>query len=271
MKYVKSLGLIASCAVGTATFGAVPFSGGVYSQNFDTLASVSSSTAYPWTNDSTLAGWSAFRRTSNTDATPVALTTYYAKAGDGTPGILSYGVNNTPERALGGYGGAASYWGSPSQGDVAGWYAMALTNTGASTLTEFTVLYASEQWYQGNQPLVQTSELQFGIGANFTSVPSWTAPGTNFNAVTVAGLPIGPVDGNTNGRTENRGGTVSNLTWAPGETLWVRWVQLNMANNDHGLGIDDLTFSAVPEPASLSLLGLGGMALAVGAKRRHGG
>ena len=43
----------------------------------------------------------------------------------------------------------------------------------------------------------------------------------------------------------------------PTRTSWLRWVERNDAFNDHGLAIDNLSFTAVPEPASLALLGLG--------------
>jgi hypothetical protein len=37
----------------------------------------------------------------------------------------------------------------------------------------------------------------------------------------------------------------------------LRWADLNNTGNDHGLGIDNLSFSAaVPEPSTFALIGL---------------
>jgi hypothetical protein len=60
---------------------------------------------------------------------------------------------------------------------------------------------------------------------------------------------------------------VNDINWQPGRTLWLRWADINNSGNDHGLAIDDVSFSAeIPEPASiwLSLLGM----IGVLAKRR---
>ena len=38
--------------------------------------------------------------------------------------------------------------------------------------------------------------------------------------------------------------TVTGLSWAPGANLWIRWNDINDADNDHGLAIDDVMFSA---------------------------
>ena len=56
-------------------------------------------------------------------------------------------------------------------------------------------------------------------------------------------------------------------TWDPGETLFIRWRDQNDAGFDQGLGNDDLSFSAVPEPstmvlAALALAGLAPLAMA---------
>ena len=59
-------------------------------------------------------------------------------------------------------------------------------------------------------------------------------------------------------------------TWAAGDTLWLRWVERNDIGNDHGLAIDDLSFSvtAVPEPGTLALMLAGLAAVAFVARRR---
>lgn len=121
-----------AAALATAAGAQISYSGGTYSQNFDSLASAGSN--IPWTNDSTLPGWSLFISTG------AAAPSYNANNGVSTTGsFYSYGSTDATERALGGLGSGGAYFGSPATGTVAGWIAFAATNDGTSTLTEVTV------------------------------------------------------------------------------------------------------------------------------------
>ena len=62
------------------------------------------------------------------------------------------------------------------------------------------------------------------------------------------------------------GDTISGFVWQPGELLVLRWSDPNHAGNDHGLSIDNLSFSAVPGPGAGTLLGAG---LILSARRRR--
>lgn len=236
-----------------------------YTQNFDALAT--SGTANIWTNNSTLAGWSAFLA-SNT-----AVSTYAAGNGSNTAGaIYSFGTGTASDRALGALGSGGSYWGSPASGAVAGYFALALLNGSALTFDSFTIGFSGEQWRNGGVITAHTMVLEYGFGASFATVAGWTAPGGNFNWTSpVATASAAAVGGNVAGLVSGNGGTVS-TAWAPGQTLWVRWIERNDAGNDHGLAIDNLSFSvtAVPEPGTYALL-LAGLGL-VGfvARRRRG-
>ncbi|MDH4405069.1 MAG: ExeM/NucH family extracellular endonuclease [Cyanobium sp. D14.bin.5] len=228
---------------------------GTYGQNFDGLASSGASNT--WSNDGTLPGWHLFRQPS---ASPVAITSYNADTGAANSGnFLSYGSSGSGDRALGGLGSGGVYFSGPSpapavpSGSVAGWFALALSNATAAPITNLAIAFNGEQWRNGGNATAQTMVLEYGYGANFGDVATWTAPGGNFNwSSHVATAPTGAaVDGNNAGRVGNLGGTL-NLgasPWAANATLWLRWTENNDVGNDHGLAIDDLTITTAQPPA----------------------
>ncbi len=221
---------------------------GTYGQNFDGLAL--SGTNNPWTNDGTLPGWHLFRQPS---ASPVAITSYNADTGAANSGnFLSYGSSGSSDRGLGGLASGGAYFGSPASGSVAGWFALALSNATAAPITNLAIAFNGEQWRNGGNTTAQTMVLEYGYGASFDQVATWTAPGGNFNwASPVATATAAAVDGNNAGRAGNLGGTL-NLgasPWAASTTLWLRWTENNDVGNDHGLAIDDLTITTAQPPA----------------------
>jgi hypothetical protein len=233
-----------------------------YSQSFDSLATSGSANA--WTNDSTLAGWSLF------NASGSAIGSYRADTGASNAGAFySFGTASSSDRALGGTGSGGSYFGSPASGAVAGYIAVAFTNDTGVAVNAFTLGFDGEQWRNGGNTSAQSMALSYGFGSSFGDVTSWTTPGGLFDWSTpVVGATAAAVVGNSQGLVSGLGGTVA-TAWAPGETLWIRWTEVNDMGNDHGLSIDNvaLTVSAVPEPATTALL-LAGLA-AVGAVARR--
>lgn len=231
-----------------------------YQQDFNSLANAGTNPA-AWTNDSTINGWNLFRVTSAADPTPTAVTTYLYSTGTGTVGsFYSYGDLNSSDRALGGLvsTGNAFYTATPNSGSVAGWIASNIANTTGHALSSFTLLFDGEQWRNGGNSAAQSMIFEYGFGSAFATVSTWFSPGGNFDwASPSTGSIASAVIGNTTGLAANRGGTVTNLSWDNNTTLWLRWVENNDPNNDHGLAIDSIRFSAtsvVPE-ASVALFG----------------
>jgi hypothetical protein len=244
----------ATISVGSAAF--------TYSESFDTLTTSTATTA--WANDATLAGWSLF------NVTGAAITTYAADSGGSNTGTFrSYGSTGSGERALGAAGSGGSYFGSPASGAIAGWIAVAFSNDMATPITGFTLGFDGEQWRNGGNTSAQPMVLEYGFGSSFGSV-TWTAPGGSFDWNSpVIGSTGGAVDGNAAGKVTGLGGTIA-TSWAPGDTLWIRWTERNDIGNDHGLAIDNLSFSvtAVPEPGTTALLLAGLAAVGFVARRR---
>jgi hypothetical protein len=223
--------------------------GSPYSQNFNTLAL--SGTNVPWTNNSTILGWYLFRQPSP----GTALTTYNASNGSSSTGSMySFGATSNSERALGALASGGTYWGSPTGGAVAGWMAVGFLNNTGQTITQIQINYDGEQWRDANTS-AQSLVLEYGIGASFTTVPAWTAPGSAFNFNSPVNANSGAIDGNTTGKVGGIGGLINGLTWNDGDILWVRWQVTNAVGNDHGLGIDNFQFIAYSPDYDITVSG----------------
>lgn len=233
-----------------------------YTQSFDTLAA-SATNPVPWTNDSTVAGWFLFTGAGAT------VPTYLVDTGTSNTGSFrSYGAAGSTDRALGSAASGGAYYGSPASGAVAGYIAVAFTNNTGATLDSFTLAFDGEQWRNGGNTSAQSLALSYGFGATFGTATFTNAPAMNFVSP-VTGSTAAAVVGNTVGRVAGLGGTVT-TNWAPGETLWVRWADLNDNSNDHGLAIDNVSFTvtAVPEPGTLAMLLAGLATVGFVARRR---
>lgn len=225
-----------------------------YSQSFDSLASTGSTT---FLNDTTLVGWSLFRAAGTSLA--VASGTGSSNAG----GFYSFGSVGSSERALGSVA-------SGSTGTLN--YALALTNNSGVALNSFTLNFDGEQWRNGGVTAVHQLTVQYGFGATYAGVTNWTAAGASFDFSSVVNTgTAAAVDGNTAGRVAGLGGTIA-TNWAVGDTLWVRWTDIDNTGTDHGLGIDNVSLtvtSAVPEPGTYAMLLAGLGAVGFLARRRR--
>jgi hypothetical protein len=82
----------------------------------------------------------------------------------------------------------------------------------------------------------------------------------------------GSLDGNVDPNRSAVSSTISNLSIAPGATVYIRWTDFNASGSDDGLGVDDFSLTpsataAVPEPATLGIAGVG-VALLMCRRRR---
>jgi hypothetical protein len=228
---------IATFASATTLFAAAHFTG-TYSQNFDTLAQTG--TSNPWVNDTTISGWHLYRSGS-----PVqAVTSYRAGTGSGTTaGFYSFGAANATDRALGGIGSST----------LSGWIAASFLNSSLETFGSFNVLWNGEQW-RNSMAAAQTMTFEYGFGNSFDNI-SWIAPGGAFNWTTpvTGGTSAQSGIGNGAGRVNDVGGTISGLTWLPGQSLWLRWAEIDDSGNDHALAIDDFRLNATPARSTASV------------------
>ncbi len=213
-----------------AQAGPIAF-GGSYAQDFNALAT--SGTTNAWAQGSTLEGWYLYTAAS------ADIATY--RAGDGATNagaFYSFGSGTTAERALGGV----------ASGSVSGYIALALTNSSGAAIDTLNIGFNGEQWRNGGNVAAQPMALEYGFGASFGAVAQWqAAPALGWNSP-VTGAAAAGVDGNGAGRVPVSG-SLGSLAWAPGPTLWLRWIEVNDAGNDHGLAIDDLSITTAAAPA----------------------
>lgn len=109
-----------------------------------------------------------------------------------------------------------------------------------------------------------TQVVDFQYSLNAGGVNDNAATWVDFDALDFSqsiSTPSGTADGNVNFQLKS--GVIDSLSLDPGSTIWIRWTDIDHTGNDHGLAIDDFsaTFTTVPEPATMAILGLGLLAL----------
>ncbi len=263
-------------AAGTAN-AAVSYvtAGQLVLQDFNTLPSTGN-TSLPGTGITGdqialpgVSGWE-IARVGGSATADVTLNTAHATGGR----FYSRG-NTAEERAL-------TMLGS---GTFAGGVGTGFVNETGAVLTTFTISYFTEIWaVQGTSTANQNEDrVRFSYGfsgaaitdSNFitsaamTPLPALDAVSPAANTITGtvgADNPDRSRDGNAAEWRTLVSSTVSDLTWQPGTTLYLRWNDSDSPGFDASMGIDDVSFSAVPEPGALSLTALG---LAWAARRRR--
>lgn len=239
----KALFTLAPLCLAATSMAQVVYTGGTYSQNFDSLTP-----AGAWANNSTLVGWFA-----GTDATP-SITAFGLNTGaTTTAGLYSFGSTSAADRAL---GWAPSNTFTGASGVGMGRYGFRVNNATTDVITQFTIEYSAEQWRKDNTS-AHTLALEYKVNATGLTDTGFTAVN---NFVTLQNATGGAIDGNL---AANRGTLSATITLgtplAAGDSLFFRWNDLNDSGNDHFIALDDVSFSAVPEPATMFALAAGSL------------
>ena len=270
---MKTRLLIASViATASGAPAAVTYTGGTYTQDFNTLASSGLDTVF--TDDTTLPGWTAYSGDSGyTNSGPFAFNinptgtatadAYDADTGSANSGELySYGSAGSSERALGSLASGTSF-------DF--FLGLQVTNGTGLSVESFTLQYDGEQWRRGANATQRAESVLFFYrvgGTAFDSSGTWTSVSSlDFLSPDISGTTGSALDGNANKVTLSS--TVS-ITLNAGDSLWLAWVDPDNAGTDHGMAIDNvsLTLTTVPEPGS-TMLAAAGTALALLRRRRR--
>ena len=199
--------------------------GVTYVQDFDSLANSGTSSTVP-------TGWDFAESLAN------ANTTYTAGTGSSATGdTYSFGAAASTERAFG----------TLRSGTLASVVGAQLTNGAGTPLVSVGISYAAEQWRLGQNTVGRAAdrlEFQYSTDATSLSTGTWT----DFNALDAASPvtagTVGPIDGNATANRVNLGATISGLSIPTSGSLWIRWVDTDLAPGaDDGLGIDDVSIT----------------------------
>ncbi len=233
------------------------YAGNNYHQDFNTLPStgtftlsgsgstvVALSAASPsGVGASGMTGWSISRYagTNTTGASAVAPPFTINNGSSNSGSIYSFGTTVTApvtnDRALG----------TVSSGSTVGRFGVSFVNTTTTTITQVTVSYVGEQWRHGGVTTPNKLTFAYAIGANDINIGSFTAvPQLDFTAPIVTNTTL-TLDGNLSAnRVAIVPFSISGLTWAPGQTITLRWTDVDDTGSDDGLAVDDFSFTAAP-------------------------
>ena len=228
----------AFCAVSAAQ-GQISYAGGTYAQNFNSLPkSGTFSFVGPGPHDLSSApvnalsmpGWS-FTLVPGSTATDAR---FAVGSGTTTSGAtFSFGTTNQADRALG----------SLASGSVISRFGAVLVNDTPNVITRVTIAYTGEQWRYGGSSIVNALRFAYAVGATNISDGVFTgADSLTLTSPVTSGM-TGALDGNAASNRTLVSGTISGLTWAPGQAFVVRWTDENDSGNDNGLAIDDFTLT----------------------------
>lgn len=222
-------------------WGQLSYTGGLVVQDFDTLPMTGTFdyaelgvgkgpaplTATPVSAAGAL-GWSIFARAGS------QLTFLTGNGTTATAAVYSFGHIADSDRSLGSLAGGA-------QAASLGWR---LVNQTGQTLTRFTLSFYAEQWRNGGTALLTGWTGEYRTTAS-GDIDTGSYTGASAMDVTVFNNVAGSsfnLDGNTH-RTE-RSVTVTGISWAHGQTLVLRWRDLDETGSDNGLALDDVIFHA---------------------------
>jgi hypothetical protein len=228
---VLTAALIASLATAPAAGAQIPLDSveTPYSQDFDTLAPVGSSSSLP-------PGWALAEMGTGADSS------YTASSGSRTVGdTYSYGEATT-ERALGTLQDATNV---PTIG------ARFRNDTGAP-IWWVSIRYAGEEWRRGNQSGFQDRlDFQYSTDATSLTTGNWTDVSSLDLMSPVVSGAAGPQDGNSFLCCRRTVDSRFTATVPAGGELWIRWLDSDQTGADDGLAIDDFSLVAGgPRPIS---------------------
>lgn len=224
-----SAALLISLLVASLAVAQVSLPGGIYTENFNTLANTGTSSAVP-------PGWAFSESGSN------ANTTYSAGTGSGTTGdTYSFGPVSSTDRAFGGLQSGALV---PTIG-------VQFTNNTSGAIGRLVISYNCEQWRLGTVGRTDRMDFQYSTNAISLTTGTWTDVDVLDCPTTNTTTP-GAHDGNVVSTT------ISSTVMLPssigvGSNFWLRWNSFDASGADDGLAVDNFSMSLL-SPNAITLL-----------------
>jgi hypothetical protein len=223
----------------------ISYTSGNYFQDFNTLPSTGtfSTTGFgqgPYyltsspINATGITGWQIAAIGGTTVPLDVRLNTDAGTSSSGSN--YNYGTASSTDRAIGCLASSA-YLGSVGATFV---------NNSTNQLNKVTITYVGENWRRGGSGSFNKMLFAYKVGESSINATGFTTvPSLDFSTPTPVTGTASALDGNS---TANRAVITSTFTldsyWLPGQTLTIRWNDVDETGTDDGLAIDSLTFSA---------------------------
>ena len=230
MKKIYTLGLFVLTSY--FSFGQVPIAAlnATYTENFDGMGATG--TTLP-TN------WSAIRFAGT--ATPLngPLTVVVGDGSANSGAIYNMGVANATERSIG----------SLASGGTVPAFGVNFVNNTGGIITELNIIALVRQWRLGSDALVEKMPFAYSTNATSLFTGTWTnVTSLDATEIQIVNAPAAPGVANIDGTLTANQATItatvniSATPWANNATLWVRWIDENVAGSDCALAIDNFRF-----------------------------
>lgn len=278
--HVCSSLVAAMLSISQCADAAISFSGGTYSETFDSLS------GSPWINNTSLPGWYAYVSNplggtisyGSPDSNWGPVSSYpgavyqnliYNRYGRSigqssvSNSLLNLGTNDGAiQRSLGSWN---------SEHDVV--FGVVLRNDTGTHISAASVSFFGEQWQVNAAAGDPSMKLDFTYGVFSSFNGAWGSPNTlaseAFNdgytdpaggafdfAARQFGFTTSPLDGTAAGNRQLLTGTLP-VDWRPGDYLVLRWFDDYSNSTNAMLAINDLQITAIPEPSLGALLMIG--------------
>ncbi|MDG1741142.1 MAG: lamin tail domain-containing protein, partial [Crocinitomicaceae bacterium] len=148
----------------------------------------------------------------------------------GTGDTYSFGLSGDNDRALGGV----------ASGNLQTSFGAKIRNETGTTLNSVVISYTGESWKVGSANRIDQLDFQYSTDATSLEDGTWT----DFDNLDYVNTGQSTGSGSIQ-HTASLNDTLTNLDLADNDVFWIRWNDLNATGADDGMGVDDLSITAI--------------------------